>query len=104
MRDSFLCHRHRDWLLRHPQMALSIWLNNHEQACQLAEEQQFARATAFAGCALEAAEIALAAAPAPSPELLEHFGATSALLAGLLERSAPATHPARRHPAPPVLH
>jgi hypothetical protein len=104
MRHSFLCHQHRNWLLQHPQMALSIWFNNHEQACQLAEDEHFARATAFAGCALEAAEIAIAAQTVPSPELLEHFGVTSALLTSLLKRGAPATHHACRPRASHVLH
>ncbi|MGB1142454.1 MAG: hypothetical protein ACPG1A_16255 [Halioglobus sp.] len=66
MTPSFICHRHRTWLLQHPKMAQSIWFNNHEQACQLAEEKNFARAMSFAGCAVDAADIALQADPLPS--------------------------------------
>ena len=87
MKANFLCHRHRNWLLRHPELAQSIWFNNYEQACQLVEEENFSRATAFAGCAMEAADIAMRLEPLPSPELVEQYTHTCALLRQLMDRT-----------------
>ncbi len=104
MKQSFLCHGHRNWLLQHPELARSIWFNNYEQACQLVEEKNFARAIAFAGCAMEAADIAMDAETIPCPDLIEHYTRTCALLVRLMERARRAPHDDSRRQASRVLH
>ena len=86
MRLSFLCQGHRRWLLDNPGAAASAWFNNHEQAVVLFEEANFKRATAYAGCAMEAADITMDNRPCPSAALVDQYTLTSLLLARLLYR------------------
>ena len=85
MRIKFLCPQHREALLRNPEAARQLWLENYARLTEVPPEPSPHRVN-VAGSALEAANIYLEARPGCDPGLIRLYTSSAlALIAMLVE-------------------
>jgi len=92
MQLRFLCPQHRLWLEEHAAVAALQARRGYNTAAALARDGREVEAFNHAGCALEAAEIALANTASPKADCIRHYARAGALLAGLLRSWGQTAH------------
>ena len=84
MKLYFLCEHHRRWMEEEPTRAVNTWLASYDRAAELTEDERYPEAIPYAGSAMEAAGIALAAWVNPDARAIRRYTGTGVLLAQLL--------------------